>query len=42
MLEITYAPRVGPVRIETYVVVEGQVTPQVRALLESYHVGGGA
>jgi hypothetical protein len=42
VLEITYAPRVGPIRIETYVVVGGHVTPQVRALLESYHVGGGA
>lgn len=36
--EITYAPGVGPVRIETFVVVEGKVTPQVRALLQSYRV----
>ncbi len=36
--EITYAPGVGPVRIETFVVVEGRVTPQVRALLQSYRV----
>ena len=40
VLEITYAPRVGPVRIETFVVVGGRVTPQVKALLESYRVGG--
>ncbi|HET6437505.1 MAG TPA: hypothetical protein VFG59_05550, partial [Anaeromyxobacter sp.] len=40
VLEITYAPRVGPVRIETYVVVDGRVTPQVRALLQSYRVEG--
>jgi len=38
VLEITYAPRVGPIRIETYVVVGGRVTPQVKALLESYKV----
>jgi len=38
--EITYAPGVGPVRIETFVVVEGKVTPQFRALLQSYRVGG--
>ncbi len=38
VLEITYAPKVGPVRIETYVVVSGRVTPQVRALLQSYRV----
>jgi len=38
VLEITYAPRVGPVRIETYVVVDGRVTPQVKALLQSYKV----
>lgn len=36
--EITYAPGVGPVRIETFVVVEGKVTPQVRAILQSYRV----
>jgi len=39
VLEITYAPRVGPVRIETYVVVGGRITPQVKALLESFRVG---
>src|SRR5512142_2153942 len=40
VLEITYAPRVGPVRIETYVVVDGKITPQVRAVLQSYKVDG--
>ena len=38
--EITYAPGVGPVRIETFAVVQGKVTPQFRALLQSYRVGG--
>jgi hypothetical protein len=41
VLEITYAPRVGPVRIETFAVVEGTATPQVRAVLERYRVQGG-
>jgi hypothetical protein len=40
VLEITYAPGVGPVRLETFVVVDGVVTPQVRAVLERYRVGG--
>jgi hypothetical protein len=40
VLEITYAPRVGPVRIETFAVVKGVVTPQVRGELKSYRVGG--
>jgi hypothetical protein len=40
VLEITYAPGVGPVRIETFVVVEGKVTPQVRAVLQSYRLEG--
>ncbi|MGC3998382.1 MAG: hypothetical protein QM767_13265 [Anaeromyxobacter sp.] len=38
ILEITYAPLVGPVRIETFVVVDGRVTPQSRNLLQSYKV----
>ena len=38
VLEITYAPGVGPVRIETFVVVDGKVTPQIRAVLERYRV----
>ncbi len=40
VLEITYAPGVGPVRIETFAVVDGKVSPQVRALLRSYRVEG--
>jgi hypothetical protein len=40
VLEITYAAGVGPVRIETYVVVDGKITPQVKALLQSYRLGG--
>lgn len=40
VLEITYAPGVGPVRIETFAVVDGKVTPQVRAVLQSYRLGG--
>ncbi len=40
VLEITYAPGVGPVRLETFVVVDGAVSPQVRALLSKYRVGG--
>ena len=40
VLEITYAPHVGPVRIETFAVVKGVVTPQVRAELKSFRVGG--
>jgi hypothetical protein len=40
VLEITYAPRVGPVRIETFAVVGGTASPQVRAVLESYRLEG--
>jgi hypothetical protein len=40
VLEITYAPRVGPVRIETYAVVGADVTPQVLAVLERYKLEG--
>jgi len=40
VLEITYAPGVGPVRIETFAVVGAAATPQVRALLEKYRVEG--
>jgi len=39
VLEMTYAPGVGPVRIETFAVVEGKAAPQVRAVLASYQVG---
>jgi hypothetical protein len=38
--EMTYAPGVGPVRIETYVVVDGVVTPQLRAVLVGYRAEG--
>jgi hypothetical protein len=38
--EITYAPGVGPVRIETFVVKDGAAAPQLRALLRSYRVEG--
>ena len=41
VLEITYAPGVGPVRLETFVVVDGKVTPQIRAVLERYRLRGG-
>ncbi len=41
VLEITYAPRVGPIVIETYVVVDGRITPQVKAVLQSYKLAGG-
>lgn len=40
VLEISYAPGVGPVRIETFAVVDGKATPQVRAVLRSYRLGG--
>jgi hypothetical protein len=40
VLEIAYAPGVGPVRIETFVVVDGKVTPQVKAVLQSYRLEG--
>jgi hypothetical protein len=38
--EITYAPRVGPVRIETITVVKGQAVPQLRAVLRAHRPGG--
>jgi hypothetical protein len=40
VLEMTYAPGVGPVRIETYALLDGKATPQVRAVLSAYQVGG--
>lgn len=40
VLEISYAPGVGPVRIETFAVVDGKATPQVRAVLRSYRLEG--
>ena len=36
VLELTYAPGVGPVRIETFAVVEGKTAAQVRAELKSH------
>jgi hypothetical protein len=39
LLEITYAPGVGPVRIETFAVVKGTVSPQVKAELLSFRPG---
>jgi hypothetical protein len=36
LLETTYAPGVGPVRIETFALVGGRRVPQVRAELASY------
>jgi hypothetical protein len=38
VLEIAYAPGVGPVRIETFAVVKGKPVPQVRAELAAYHL----
>jgi len=38
VLELTYAPGVGPVRIETFAVVNGKSSLQVRAELKSYSV----
>ena len=38
--ELTYAPGVGPVRLETFAVVNGVANPQVHGELESYSVGG--
>jgi hypothetical protein len=40
VLETTYAPGVGVVRLETFVVVKGRVTPQVKAELKSYRLEG--
>jgi hypothetical protein len=36
--ELTYAPDVGPVRLETFAVVAGTAVPQIRGELESYHL----
>jgi hypothetical protein len=38
--EISYAPLVGPVKLETFAVAKGVATPQLRAVLRSYHVEG--
>ena len=38
ILETTYAPGVGPVRIETFALVNGRRIPQVQAELASYRI----
>ena len=40
VMEMSYAPGVGPVRLETFAVVDGKARPQVRAVLRSYRVEG--
>ena len=40
ILETTYAPGVGPIRIETFALVEGRKVPQVKAELASHRVVG--
>jgi hypothetical protein len=40
VLEITYAPGVGPVRIETFALVRGEAVPQLRAVLERIKLAG--
>jgi hypothetical protein len=39
-METTYAPGVGPVRIETFALLGGRTVPQVRAELASYRIEG--
>jgi hypothetical protein len=38
VLEMTYAPGVGPVKLATFAVVKGVVTPQILAELRSYRL----
>jgi hypothetical protein len=40
VVELTYAPGVGPVRLETWALVDGVAAPQVRAVLRSFRKGG--
>jgi hypothetical protein len=40
VLEITYAPGIGPVRIETFVLVSGEAVPQFKAVLEKVKIEG--
>jgi hypothetical protein len=40
VLEITYAPGIGPARIETFVLVKGEAIPQFRAVLEKVKIEG--
>lgn len=39
VMELTYAPGVGPVRLETWAIVDGVAAPQVRAVLRSFRRG---
>ncbi|HSM92008.1 MAG TPA: hypothetical protein VLT47_03915 [Anaeromyxobacteraceae bacterium] len=36
VMEMTYAPGVGPVRLETWALVKGVAAPQIRAVLRSF------
>jgi hypothetical protein len=36
VMEMTYAPGVGPVRLETWALVDGVAAPQVRAVLRAF------
>jgi hypothetical protein len=36
VLELTYAPGVGPVKLETWAIVDGVAAPQIRAVLRSF------
>ena len=36
VMEMTYAPGVGPIRLETWALVDGVAAPQVRAVLRSF------
>jgi hypothetical protein len=40
VLEITYAPAIGPVRIETFVLAGASAVPQFRAVLEKFKLEG--
>jgi hypothetical protein len=40
VIETTYAPGVGPVKLETFAVVNGEVQAQVRAVLRAYRIAG--
>lgn len=39
VMELTYAPGVGPVRLETWAIVDGVAAPQVKAVLRSFRPG---
>jgi hypothetical protein len=36
VMELTYAPGVGPIRLETWAIVDGVAAPQIRAVLRSF------